>query len=283
MTDLRDRCVELLGRERVIAAPEALAAYASDMTEIAPGDPELVVKPVSAEQVQGIVELAAAERVPLTPVVARMNVGGLAIPRDGGIVVDMSDMKRVVHLDRDHKHAVIEPGVSFEQLKRELDAEAPELTLSFPLAPPYVSVVANFLLDGLGSLSLRHGSAGEQIGGLEAVLPDGTLVRTGAGAVSPIWFSRGPLPDLTGLFVNWQGSTGVVTKMAVQLWRRPPLSRRLFVFSGDLAGAFPLVRDLTDADVCHDLSAITWPTARSRGSAPARSRPSGSRAARCRT
>ena len=255
------RLTELLGDGGVVTDPETLSAYASDITEAPAGRPELVAKPESAEEVREVIRFAAAERVPVVPAVARMNVGGLTIPREGGIVLDMSGMDRIVELDREHMYAVVEPGVTFAQLKERLDAEAPELTLSFPLAPPYTSVLANFLLDGLGNLSLRHGSAGEQIGGLEAVLADGTLVRTGACAVSPVWFARGPLPDLTGLFVNWQGSTGVVTKLAVQLWRRPRHSRRLFAFT-ELEGAFGVVRDLTHADVCRDLSALTWPTSK---------------------
>lgn len=256
----RERYVELLGAERVVTDAEALSAYAHDMTEIAAATPDLVMRPTTAEEVQQIVRLAASEKAPMTPVVARMNVGGLTIPAEGGIVIDLSDMNRVVELNRENMYAVIEPGVTFAQMHDLLDADAPELTLSYPLSPPHTSVMANFLLDGLGSLSLPFGSHGEQIGGLEAILPDGTKVRTGACALSPVWFGRGPLPDLTGLFVNWEGSTGIVTKLAVQLWPRLRLSQRLFVFVGDLAGAFALVRDLSRAEVCRDLSAITWPT-----------------------
>jgi glycolate oxidase len=252
----------VLPPERIVSDPDALSAYGDDMTECPPGRPELVVKPVTVEEVQSLVRLAAAEGIPLTPAVARTNVGGLAIPARGGVVVDLSDMARVVELDRAHMLAVIEPGVSFAQMKALLDSEAPELTLSYPLSPIYASVVANFLLDGLGNLSVRHGAHGEQIGGLEAVLPDGTLVRTGAGAVSPYWFSRAPLPDLTGLFVNWQGTTGIVTKLAVQLWPRPRHTLRLFVATGDVAGSFALVRELARRELCRDLGGISWPAAK---------------------
>ena len=62
-----------------------------------------------------------------------------------------------------------------------------------------------------------------------------------------------------GAFVNWQGTSGIVTKLAVQLWPKPSHSKRLFVFVGDLAGCFALVRELSHASLCSDLSAITWP------------------------
>src|SRR5207249_7612203 len=94
VTDLRERYASIVGEDRVITHPEALAAYAEDMTENAPGRADLVLKPTTAEQVQAIVRAAAEDEVPITPAVARMNVGGLAIPTQGGIVLDLTDMNR---------------------------------------------------------------------------------------------------------------------------------------------------------------------------------------------
>jgi FAD/FMN-containing dehydrogenase len=256
------RFASIVGEEGVVTGADALSSYAEDITEAAPVAPSIAVKPRTAGEVKAVVEAAAAQGLAITPAVARMNVGGLTIPAEGGVVVDLSEMTQIVKLDREHMHAVIEPGVTFQQLTDVLAAEAPELTMSYPLAPPYVSVAANFLLDGLGSLSLPHGSMGEQIGGLEVVLPDGIVARTGACAASEVWFGRGPLPDLTGLFVNWQGASGIVTKIAVQLWPKPKHGQRYFVFCSELHRCFGLVRDLARAEVCHDVAAITWPTAK---------------------
>jgi glycolate oxidase len=256
---LESRFVELLGAERVVTDRDALSAYDSDLTENPPGHADLAVKPATVEEVQEVVRLAAAEQIPLVPCVARTNVGGLAIPSRGGVVVDLSDMNRVLELDRENMYALIEPGVTFGQLKELLDREAPELIVSFPLSPVYASVLANALLDGLGNLSLRFGTSSEQIGGVEAVLPDGMLVRTGTAAVSAHWLSRAPLPDLTGLFVNWQGTTGIVTKLAMRLWPRPKLVRRRFITSNDMAGSFALIRELARTELCRDLGGISWP------------------------
>jgi FAD/FMN-containing dehydrogenase len=259
---LQRRFADAVGGDRVIADPEALSAYAEDMTECEPVRPDLVVRCQTVEEVQAVVRLAADQGVPLTPAVARTNVGGLAIPAPGGAVVDLVAMDRVVELDRDHMCAVIEPGVSFAQMKELLDREAPELTLSYPLSPIYASVAANFLLDGLGNLSVLHGANGEQIAGLEAVLPTGELVRTGTAAVSGRWLTRAPLPDLTGLFLNWQGTTGIVTKLAVQLWPRPAHGRRLFLLAQDMGRSFGLIRRLARGELCRDLGGISWPAAK---------------------
>ncbi len=256
---LESRFAELLGSEQLISDREALAAYESDLTENPAGRAELALKPTTVEQVQEIVRVAAAEQIPLVPCVARTNVGGLAIPSAGGVVVDLSEMNRVHELDRENMYALIEPGVTFGQLKELLDREAPELIVSFPLSPIYASVLANALLDGLGNLSLRYGTSSDQIGGVEVVLPDGTLARTGTGALSQYWLSRAPLPDLTGLFVNWQGTTGIVTKLAMQLWPRPKLTKRLFIATSDMSRAFALIRELARTELCRDLGGISWP------------------------
>jgi FAD/FMN-containing dehydrogenase len=67
-------------------------------------------------------------------------------------------------------------------------------------------------------LSMKAGCHGDMINGLEALLPTGELIRTGSISVSPFWFGRYPLPDFSGLFINWKGTSGIVTKMAIQLW-----------------------------------------------------------------
>jgi len=85
----------------VIADPEKLQAYSGDMTENDPAEPALVVCPGSAGEVQAVVRLCAQQRVPITPVVANTNLGGLAIPARGGLVMDLRRMNRVLEVDRD--------------------------------------------------------------------------------------------------------------------------------------------------------------------------------------
>ena len=93
---------------------------------------------------------------------------------------------------------IVEPGVTFEQLKAHLDEHHPDLAYTYPFAPPFTSVLMNALLDGLNNLSLPGGAMGRWLTGVEAVLADGTVVRTGTGGVVDGWFARAPLPDLTG-------------------------------------------------------------------------------------
>ena len=260
--DLATRFQTALGADAVIGADqaEALAAYASDYTEEEPRQPALVVLPQSVSQVQAVVGIAREAGVSLTPRVAGSNVGGLAIAPAGSVVVDLSRMNRVLEVHEQDMYALIEPGVTWEQLKADLAERDLPLRMGYPLSPPDTSIVANCLLDGLGNLSMRHGAMADWIGGLEAVLPDGQLIRTGAAALSDRWFGRGPLPDLTGLFVAFQGRTGIVTKMAFQLWPAPPHRRRTFVMFYERNGAFRAMRDLARSGICDDVGGLSWTT-----------------------
>ncbi len=254
------RVTELLGEAAVRRDSATLAMYGADMTENAPGQPDAVLRIANLEQLTAVVGLAGAAGIALTPRVAGTNLGGLTIPSRGGWVLDLTAMNRIVKLDLDDMVAVVEPGVTFQQLKDELDRHPRKLTIGFPLSPPDTSVMANCLLDGLGNLSLRHGVMGEWINGLEVVRADGSLLRTGSWALGVPPFARAPLPDLTGLFVSMQGSTGLVSKLAVQLWPSPNLRERSFAFFGDLAGAMRAIRELPGLDVLDDCGALTWPT-----------------------
>jgi glycolate oxidase len=241
---------------------DAVDDYVTDLTENPPGKADLVVKPGNTDEVSAVVALAAAEGVPLTPVVAGYNVAGIAIPRDGGIVLDLKRLDRIVEVNHDAMYVVVEPGVTFGELKEHLDAEAPELVYTYPFAPPFTSVMANALLDGLNNLSMRHGAMGQWINGLEAVLADGTIVRTGSGAVVDSWFGRAPLPDLTGLFVSTQGTTGIVTRIALQLQPKPVARDRWFAFAFDLSSAYAAMRAMARTGSFDDVGLMTWPAAK---------------------
>lgn len=251
-----DELRTLVGADNVDAVVEP---YLSDITEHPSGRADVVVRPRTAEEVEAVLRLAAASGAPVTPIVAGYNVAGIAIPRNGGIVLDLTRMDAIVELDRDAMYVVVEPGVTFGQLKEHLDREAPELVYTYPFAPPTTSVMANALLDGLNNLSMRHGAMGQWINGLEAVLADGTVVRTGSGAVVRSWYGRAPLPDLTGLFVSTQGTTGVVTKAALQLQPRPAHRARWFAFAYDLTSAYRAMDALARTGSFDDVGLMTWP------------------------
>ena len=255
---------EALTQGRVVDDPHTLRCYSNDFTEQEPVLPAAVAVPSDIAELRKIVQIANEHSLPIVPRCAGTNVGGLCIPSGESLIVDMSLLNKIEHINEKDMIAVIQPGVTWAQLSDSLLGCKPPLNFSYPLAPLYSSVIASCVMDGLGSLSLKHGTMSELIGGMEVLLPDGSFIRTGMAAVfgdrPQYWLSRAPLPDLSGLFVSWQGTTGIVTRMSVQTWRLPPHRRRLFILFGKLEEGFELVIELASRFAfCDDLAGITWP------------------------
>ncbi len=236
------------------------ADWLEDITEHPAGKADLTVAPGTREEVVAVVLWAAAEGVAVTPVVAGYNVAGIAIPH-GGIVLDLKRLDGI-EVDEDTRTVIVEPGVTFEQLKAHLDAHHPDLAYTYPFAPPFTSVLMNALLDGLNNLSLPGGAMGRWITGVEAVLADGSVVRTGTGAVVDRWFARAPLPDLTGLFVSTQGTTGIVLRGGLALVPKAPHRSRWFAFCWSLEDANQAMRALARTGSVDDVGCMTWPSAK---------------------
>lgn len=252
----------LLGAENVLTGGPDLDPYREDFTEIPAAEPEAVAFVSTTDQIQLIVREANARGVPLVPMAYGTNIGGLTMATHGGIILDMTRMNRVLDVNVEDMVAVIEPGVTQRILKDHLRSQDMPLTLGYSLAPPDTSVFANALLGGLTNRSLKYGDQSESISGLEVVRADGSLAKLGAWALSDVPYGRVPFPDLAGLFIAWQGTTGIATKMAFQLWPLHPLNERLFVLTYSARGTFEAVRRLCRAEVCDDIGGLSWPSAK---------------------
>ncbi len=266
------RLAEITAPERVTTDFEVRRNYGRDMTEqVAPTLPDVVVQPISTKEVEQIVKLANEEHVPITPFAAGANVGGLTLPHKGGIMVDCKRMRRIIEINRECKYILVEPGVTFGHLRRLFDTELPEFRYSFPFSPPWTSVGLNALLHGLGSLSVMYGSADNFINGLEVVLPTGEVVQVGNHAVNggKYWYGRSPLPDLAGLFIGWQGTSGIVTKIALQLTDRPQYLAHFALLPKDTNEFFAKwVHELDKMHLCDEIGCGYFPPKVARGLVP---------------
>lgn len=230
--------------------------YAEDQTEIEPHLPDAVVEARTVEEVVNVVKACARAGLPLVPVVGNSNIGGLAIPSRGGVVLDLKPMNRILEINDEEMYALIEPGVTWGQIRDELEKH-PRLAFGYSLAPPDVSVMGNCLMDGLTTLSLKHGSTANWVNGVEAVLASGDVIRTGIAALVPNWSTNSPMPDLTGLFLNMHGTTGVVTKMAVQLWPRRAFRKRFLLLAKEVEPALAKCRELARNETVADIGILT--------------------------
>jgi glycolate oxidase len=214
---------KIVGEEYVSDSPTICEAYYSvsfgrTFEEIC-RRPDVVVLPGNAEEISKIVKLANDYMV---PVVARGNATALTgpnIPLNSGVLLDMSRLNKVLRIDETRLVALVEAGCTVNAFFYELDKRG----LAFPVRPwldPHMFIGAYVSTNGDGDFSNYYGNVGENIVGLEVVLPTGEIVTLGSGAYTGGFghynrFVAGP--DLVGLFVGAIGTMGIITKVAARL------------------------------------------------------------------
>ena len=218
MKEVYRELAAIVGPEYVSDQPEERYIYSMDPGTMPPAVPDLVVMPNSTEEVRRIVQVANQHRIPVVPLGAGLVLSGLSRALRGGIIVDMKRMNRILEINEMSRYAVVEAGASQGMLQAYLKKHHPGLKHSAPDAPPVATIAGNVSIHGSGHLSHAHGFHSDMLNGLEVVLPTGEVVRIGSCATSDFWFARAPLPDLTGLFLGWAGTTGIITKLAIKLY-----------------------------------------------------------------
>ncbi len=247
----------IVGAERVSNNPTDLYLYSRDSGAQPPGQAEYAVLPKTAEEIQQIVQLANRENIPITPLGGGLTLSGLVVPRRGGIVLDMKRMDQILEVDEMNRYALIEAGVSQGKLREYLKKHHPRLQHSTPEAPPTATVTGNALIHGHGHISPRYGINSDMIAGLEVVLPTGEIARIGSCALDEKWFTKGPMPELAGLFVGWYGTTGMVTKLSLKLFPKPEF-REVMAFQTDDIDLLPeAIFEVMHLDLAEDFFLIT--------------------------
>lgn len=255
--DISSRLTEIVGEDRVSANAEERFIYSRDSGAQPPRSVDYVVMPKTTEEVRQVVLLANQEKIPVTPLGGGFTLSALVVPNQGGMVLDMKQMDRIIEVDETNRYALIEPGVSQAALQAYLKKHHPHLQHSTPEAPPTVTVVGNALIQGHGHISPRYGINSDMVNGMEVVLPTGEVCKIGSGAVGPSWFTRGPLPDLPGLFIGWFGTTGIVTKLAIKLFPKPAYREVLAFYTDDVDLISEGIFQVTQLDLIEDFFLIS--------------------------
>jgi len=254
--DIYSSIVSIVGAERVSNSPEELFIYSRDSGAQMPRNADYVVMPETVDEVQRIITLANKEKIPVTPLGGGFTLSALVVPNKGGIVMDMKRMNKIIEVNEISRYALIEAGVSQAALKTYLEKNHPKFQHSIPEAPPTVTVVANALIQGHGHISPRYGVNSDMINSMEVVLPTGEICRTGSSSVSPYWFTRGPLPDLSGLFIGWYGTTGIVTKLSLKIYPKPKYREVLAFSADDIDSITEIIAEVTYLDLLEDFFLI---------------------------
>src|SRR5437764_6981188 len=211
---LRRELESLLGKGAVLSDPEELLVYESDGLTLFQALADFVVFPTSVEQVSAVVRLANREGLPFVARGAGTGLSGGCLPAEGGLVISLMRMNRVLEVDYDNQIAVVEPGLVNLHLSWAVGPRgfyyAPD-----PSSQQACTIGGNIANNSGGPHTLKYGVTTNHVLGLEVVMPDGEIVWLGGRTRDTLGY------DLPGVFVGSEGTFGIATKIVVRILKKP--------------------------------------------------------------
>ena len=220
----------LVGDEKVLTRPEELSCYSYDASNYQ-HMPDVVVTATCRDDVVKVMQTATSFKVPVVSRGSATNNCGATIPLYGGIVLDILSMNRILEIDRENLTVTCQPGVITIDLQNAVEAEG----LFYPPDPQglHMSCIGgNVALDSGGPRAVKYGVTRNYVLGLETVLADGRVLRTGGKTTKDVSGY-----NLTQLFVGSEGTLGVFTEMILRLIPLPEAKRTLVCAFDDLTQA----------------------------------------------
>jgi glycolate oxidase len=212
---------------RVSTAPEDLVCYGFDASGLE-ASASAVVWPQDLQDVIDVMVFARSNRIPVIPRGAGTGMTGGSIPLQGAIVMSMERMNRVLGIDRENLTVLVEPGVINGRLQGELE----RIGLFYPPDPAsmkFCTIGGNVAENAGGPRALKYGVTRDYVLGLEAVLPDGSVITTGVRTAKGVVGY-----DLTRLITGSEGTLAVITKIRLRVLPIPEEVVTLMVLFKDL-------------------------------------------------
>jgi len=243
MSELLEQLRKAVGEGHVVPGDAVHADYTHDeaLTTV-PVVPLALVLPGSVDEVSEVLKAASEHGVPVVARGSGTGLSGAAVPVADGILLAFDRMKRIREIDTENQVAVVEPGVTLEQLNAEL---AP-LGLIYPVSPGEQSgsLGGNVATNAGGMRAVRYGVTRHHVLGLEVVLADGRVLRTGGKFVK---CSTGY--DLTQLLIGSEGTLAITTEVTVKVQPRFTASSTVLAPFGTLAEVAHAVPDIVNSGI----------------------------------
>jgi len=229
---------------RLLDDPVDRESYRNDETAyLSAGLPLAIALPETTDEVAALVRLAAEQRVPIVPRGAGSGLSGGAAGIEGGLTLALTRMNRVLEIDRANLVVVTQPGILNAELKAAVAAEglyyAPD-----PASYEICSIGGNLGTNAGGLCCVKYGQTRDSVLGLEVVLADGRVIRTGGRSVKDVAGYA-----LTHLFVGSQGTLGIITEATLRLRIAPAPRSTMLAFFPSLAAAGEAVAAIIAAGI----------------------------------
>lgn len=214
-TALFEKLKSIVGSSFVFVDEEQIQKYAHDETEDLVFPPDIVVKPESTEQISAILQYCNAHLIPVTPRGGGTGLSGGALALNGGVLLSVERMNRILEIDERNLQVTVEPGVITEVLQNTVK----EKGLFYPPDPSSRGtcfIGGNIAENSGGPKAVKYGVVKDYVLNLEVVLPNGEIIWTGSNVLK-----NATGYNLTQLMVGSEGTLGIVTKIVLKLIPHP--------------------------------------------------------------
>jgi glycolate oxidase len=241
LTNLSRRLAEIAGAEHVITHEHQLATYASDGLLQYAVQPGVVVLPGSAAEVAASVRACYEAELPWVARGAGSGLSGGATPVEGGVLIGLSRLRRILEVDLDNGRVLVEPGVTNIAVSQAVGP-----THFYPPDPSsqiVCTIGGNVAENSGGAHCFKYGFTTNYVTGLDLVLPDGSELTIGGPELDH------PGYDLLGAFVGSEGTLGVATRIWLRIVPKPEAVRTLVAFFGSTVQAGEVVSEIVSGGI----------------------------------
>ncbi len=229
-----------VGPEGIVTLKNQLQTYECDGLTNLRALPGVVVLPRTTPEVQAVVRICARHKIPFVSRGSGTGLSGGALPAEGGVVIALTRMNRILQVNIPNRCVVVEPGVYNTQVSQRV-ASSGYFYAPDPSSQTVCTIGGNVAENSGGAHCLKYSFTATHTLALEAVLPNGDLVSFGSPAPDA------PGYDLTGVFVGSEGTLGVVTKIALRIVKRPEVVQTLLAAFDSPQAAGQTVSDIIAA------------------------------------
>jgi len=241
--DIKSALIQILGKENVIHEPEDLLVLGYDATPGLSHAPDIVVYPTSTETVQSALLLARKHEIPVTPRGSGSGLSGGSIPAEGGMVLCLNRMNKILEIDEENLTVTAEAGAITLDIATAVAAKG----LFYPPDPASqkISTIGGNVMEDAGGLRcLKYGVTGDYVMALKCVLPDGTIITTGGKSVK----------DVAGysfkdLLISSEGTLAIITEVTLRLIPPPQDKRTMLAYFDDIKTAGKAVSEIIAAKI----------------------------------